>query len=731
MSIERPISAFAVANAGVKMRKIALWFVVAGSSLLAACGGSGSTDNVFQAPGAPGGTVASVASVAISTDKTTILSDGSEIATITAFVRDSQNRLISGVPVSFSASSGALTVTTGTTGGSATTAVATLGTAGDPTARTITVTAAAGGFQGQTTVTVAPAQPTVTPATVTLQATTTTIPSDGSFPTTVTAFVRDSSNRFIAGVPVTFTSTSGGISVTRGTTDVTGTATADLTSAGDPTNRTITVTATAATINTNITVDVTGTVLNVTGPNALVLGQTSSYAISLLNSGGKGISGRAVTVTSARGNTLSANNLTTDINGRANVSLTITQSGAETLTITSLGLTRTITIAVNADSFQVTAPATDGLEIPLGTPQNLTVTWLSNGAAVVGQTVNFSTTRGTFNGAVNATASGVTNASGQVTVTVQASNAGGGVITASSGTATTSRAVEFVALTAASIEVQPGTFSLAPTENTTITATVRDSANNLVKNKLVNFGLQDTTGGTLSSGAATTDSQGRAQVVYTASSSTSGNNGVTITASVQEGATTISKSVQLTVARREVFISLGTGNTIEEPNTATYKRVYTVIVTDSNGNAVPGVAVTMSMLSLSYNKGFRTLAGTVWTTTVTATCTDEDANRNGVLDPGEDFNGNGRLTVGNIAAVTRTVTTGSDGSATVDVIYPQEWAYYLRARLEAKTTVQGTEFARSSDFTLEGAANDFNKADTAPPGLESPAGVAAVCTDPN
>lgn len=713
------------------MRKIALWFVVVGSSLLAACGGSGGSDNVFQAPGAPGGTVASVASVAISTDKTTILSDGTEIATITAFVRDAQNRLLAGVPVTFSASSGALTVTTGTTGGTSTTAVATLGTAGDPTSRSITVTASAGGFQSQTTVTVAPAQPAVTPATVTLQATTTTIPSDGSFPTTVTAFVRDSSNRFISGVPVTFTSTSGGISVTRGTTDATGTATADLASAGDPTNRTITVTATAATISTTITVDVTGTVLNVTGPSALVLGQTSTYAISLLNSGGKGITGRTVTVTSARGNTLSANTLTTDVNGRANLGLTITQPGSETLTITSLGLTRTITVAVNADSFQVTAPAADGLEIPLGTAQPITVTWLSNGSPVVGQTVNFSTTRGTFNGAVNATASAVTNGSGQVTVTVQSTNAGGGVINALSGTATTSRAVEFVALTAAAIDVQPGTFSLGPNESTTITATVRDSANNLVKNKLVNFGLQDITGGTLSAGAATTDSQGRAQVVYRASSSSSGSNAVTITASVQEGVTTISKSVGLTVGRLAVSISLGTGNTIEEPNVATYKRVYAVSVLDSNGNAVPGVAVTMSIFSLTYNKGFRTQTATGWTTTVTATCTDEDSNRNFVLDPGEDFNGDNLLTVGQVASVTGSVTTDSKGQATVDVIYPQEWAYYLRVRLSAKTTVQGTEFARSVDFTLDGSATDFNDPKVAPPGTQSPAGIAGVCTDPN
>lgn len=719
------------------MRKVASWFVLFSYSLLAACGGGEAfqTPNAPQAPGA--GTPPAIASVAISSDKATILNNGTEVAVITAFVRDAQNRLIADVPVNFSSSSGAITVVTGTTGGTTVTAVANLGTAGDSTPRTITVNASATGangtFTANTTVTVGGAQPPPTPSTITLQASTTTIPSDGSIATTVTAFVRDASNRFLANVPVVFTANSGGINVTRATTDASGTATADLTSAGDPTNRTITVTANAAAISSTINIDVTGSVLNVTGPAAMALNQTGTFAISLLNSGGRGIAGRAVTVTSVRNNTVSPATLTTDINGRANAVLTIVNGGTDTLTISSLGLTRTVSVAVNADSFQVTAPATDGLEIPLNAAQTVTVTWLSSNAPVVGQTVSFSTTRGTFNGPASQTASGVTDGSGQVTVTVQANSAGGGVITASSGSASASRTVEFVAQVAASVEVQPGTFVLAPTENTTITATVRDAANNLVKNKLVNFGLQDSTGGTLSAGSATTDSQGRAQVVYTASSVTSANDGVQITASVQEGVTTISRTVRLTVARREVFISLGTGNTISEPNDAQYRKLYTVIVTDSNGNAVPGVSVTMSLLTLQYFKGQRVVCGTRWCTTYNTTpagCTDEDANRNGVLDPGEDFNGNGQLTVGNIAAVTRTVTTGADGSVTVDVIYPQEWAYYLRVRLEARTTVQGTEFGRSVDFMLEGAADDFNDVNKAPPGPLSPVGTANSCNNP-
>jgi hypothetical protein len=356
----------------------------------------------------------------------------------------------------------------------------------------------------------------------------------------------------------------------------------------------------------------------------------------------------------------------------------------------------------------------------------------------VGQTVNFSTSRGTYNGTANTTASATTDGSGQATVTVQASNAGGGVLTATAGTgtATASRVVEFISTVAAAIDVQPGTFTLAPTESTSITAVVRDSAGNLVKNKSVSFGLDDVTGGTLSAGSATTDSQGRAQVVYTASSTTSATNGVVITATVQGAGGPISDTVALSVSRREVFISLGTGNEIFEPNTATYRKEYIVIVTDSNGNAVPNVTVNMSLLTLQYMKGYR-VSGVAncgaarWCTFIAATCDDEDVNRNGVLDQGEDFNGNGRLTVGNVASTTRQVVTRADGSAIVDILYPQEWAYYANVRLEARTTVQGTEFARAVNFVLEGLANDFDDVNDAPPGPVSPAGQANTCSNPN
>ncbi len=720
------------------MRKIALWFVLFGSSLLAACGGG----DAFQTPGAPqapGSTPPAVGSIAVASNVVSVSNDGTQQATITAFVRDAQNRLIAGVPVTFESTSGALTVVAGTTSGATITAVAQLGIAGDASLRTITVTARAGGFSATVNVGVVAPTTTTTPASIALQTSLTNIQSDGGTTANITAFVRDSSNRFMQGVPVTFTSTSGGLTVVQATSDANGQAKADLVSAGDPTNRTITVTASAQGISATINIDVTGSTLSATGPSALVIGQTATYTVSLLNAGNRGIAGRTIAVSSARGNTLSSNSLVTDNQGRATVDVTVIAGGAETLTFSGLtNLSRAVPISVNADSFQFTTPATDGLEVPLGTPQSLTATWLSNNAPVVGQTVTFSTTRGTLNGTTSTTATGVTNGAGQVSVTVQASNAGGGVVTATSGNATANRQVEFIAQTAAFIDVQPDSFNVSPQGTVVITATVRDPSNNLVKNKVVSFGLADITGGTLSAGTAVTNSQGRASVSYTASNVTSAKDGVVITASVQGASSTITKTVALTVANKEVFMSLGTGNTITEPNEAQYRILYTVIVTDSNGNAVPNVSVDVNVLSTRYYKGIRVynIGASFWRNQIStlpgeAFCNEEDVNRNGVLDAGEDYNSDGRLSVGNIVAATSRVTTGVDGSALITLIYPQEWAYWDRVRLEVRTTVSGTEFVRSVDFDLAGAATDFSQQNTAPPGIESPAGTATTCANPN
>jgi len=290
------------------------------------------------------------------------------------------------------------------------------------------------------------------------------------------------------------------------------------------------------------------------------------------------------------------------------------------------------------------------------------------------------------------------------------------------------------------LELQADPFTLATNDQSAITAVVRDASGNLVKNQTVVFSLADVTGGSLSVAQARTNSLGRAQTFYNSSSTTSASNGVEITATVQ-GSPLVTDTVNLTVAQRELFVSIGTGNSISEPNTAQYSKEWVVQVTDAQGNGVDLVDVSLSVLSVRYWEGNRFATADGWGTDAQPAlgCQDEDTltgdpsyDRNGILDPGEDNNGSTRIEAGNIAAVVAqgggsTLTTDENGFGLVNVFWPQEFAYWLEVTLEASTTVQGTEFAESTTFVLEGLAADFNDPDISPPGVVSPFGTDGSC----
>ena len=615
-----------------------------------------------------------------------------------------------------------------------------------------------------------PATPTV--ASLLLVTDSTTIPSDNATSAKLTAYVQDANNNFLAGVPVAFKPSSGGIAVTQGITDDNGVATATLSTLGDPSNRTITVTATADKITATANVDVTGTTLQLQGPTALTAGQVGTYTISLTDAGAKGIPAEPITVTAPANLTASATSVTTDSQGRATFTATGGAGGSGALTVAGLGLTTSLTINVNGDALSFTAPAAN-TTIPLNTSKTFTVHWAQNGTAVANQPISFATTRGCINPAAltcvgqSSTASVNTDASGNASITVVSDNAGGATVTATTATSITANlTAQFIATLAASIEVQPSIFVLAPGDNSTINAVVRDANNNLVTGATVVFSLNDITGGTLTTAAAKTDFEGRAQSVYTAGSVTSAAGGVQITASVQNhlpACTLCTKTVGLTVAARQVFLSIGTGNTIVKTDTQ-YSVPYVVQVTDSTGAGVKGVSISMSVLSQRYFKGFRTL-NTTWSTcytipqdetncivgtppsaNVTLGCADEDFNRNGVLDPGENKNGNNPATVspafptgyptleaGNIASVAPTTSgsfvTDDSGFAFATVSYPAEYAYYLQVTLQAQASVQGTAYSASSTFLLPGLAADFTSPNVVPPGPISPFGKSATCSD--
>ncbi len=707
-----------------KLKYLCVMFVAAA---LGACGGS--DHSIVPAGGAGGGgSSQTVATVSVVTSAAEIPSDGSADASITAIVRDAGNNAIAGVAVSFQASSGGIAAAQPALTDANGRVTATLSTLGDSSVRTITVTASAGGQSANVNVDVVDA---ISVTTLTLLTSHAQILSDGSNNATLTALVRDNNNNVLSGVPIVFSTTSGSIvAANPSVTDANGQVTATLSTLGNPQNRTITVTAKTGSLTQTVTVDVVGTTLTVSGPGSLPQTDTGNYTVLLRDAGGTGISATAIDLSSQNGNTLSAAQVTTNATGSASFTMTPTVGGMDILTANGLGLVAQKNVSVSTDTFQFTLPA-PATEIPLGTVQTVTVNWQTSGVPVAdGSIVSFSTTRGTLSAASAPTSAGLAS------VTVSASNAGPAVITATAEDGTSTQlVVEFVATVAAEIDVQASPLSVGPEEQSTITAVVRDASGNLVKNQVVDFTFVDVTGGSLSVAQATTDSQGRAQTFYTASSQTSAADGVAITATVQ--GTAIADTVNLTVAQRELFMSIGTGNEIFEPNSAQYRVEYIVQVTDSQGNGVEGAQVQVNVLSLTYNKGYRTVppGESSWTTVVTATCPDEDVDRDGQLDPGEDANGSGLIEAGNIATVSvqgqggGTFTSDQNGFGLIDLYYPQEYAYYLRVRMTATTAVSGTEFAESTSFTLAGAASDFNSVASAPPGVESPFGTSATCAD--
>lgn len=566
------------------------------------------------------------------------------------------------------------------------------------------------------------------------------MPSDGSKTATITALVRDSNNNVVSGVPVTFSSNSGALSVASGKTGTDGTEAATLSTAGDPSDRDIKVTATAGTSTATVDVSVIGTKLSVSGPPSLVIGSQGTYNISLTDSGNNGISGQTVTITSAKDNTLNPATLTTDSAGQASFTVTAVNSGTDTLTVADGSLQATQSVVVSGDSFSFTAPAANQT-INLGTSATVTVVWKSGGTPQANQSIQFSATRGTLSAA-----SATTDATGSASVSISSNAAGPSVITATGTGVSAQLIVDFVATNPSAISVQASPTNI-PTQGTSnITATVRDANNNLVENQIVDFQLTDPTGGTLSPGSAKTNAQGQAAAVYTAGSTSSATNGVVITGTVQ--GTAVTGQTALTVGGQTLFLSLGTGNTITALNSTQYEMPYSVQAIDAAGNGVNNVTVSFTVTSLGYLKGDREwnkLADNAWDTIGSTSasdtdlyllagvdgCLSEDVNGNGILDTGEDYNGNGKLDPGLVVSTdVGSATTANGGTASVNLIYPKDDAYWVAVRLTATATVNGTQSSTSQDFWLPGLASDFTTQTIQPPGLHSPYGDATTCSNP-
>lgn len=599
-----------------------------------------------------------------------------------------------------------------------------------------------GGGGGSTTI-----PTTATPATIELLTDGASLGSGGGSTLAISAVVKDTNNVGMSAQSVTFSVTSGNLSLANGgVSNSSGVASANLAVGQDKTLREITLRASSGSASAVLVIPVVGTQVIVNGPLSLKTGDFIRYSLKLSDSAGNPISGQEVRLVSSLGNTISNSGVAqTAPTGIFEFTYTANNPGIDTLTASGLGATSAIRPVISAIDFVVRSPSASTV-VPVGTPQPVTVRYSDGTNNLAGRIVNFSTTRGSLSAP-----SAVTDASGDATVTVSSTSAGPASVVATIATVgQVTLPLQFAAITPASVALQanPGAVLPNPAGTTNnqaaIEAIVRDVNGNAVFGRQVNFNLvSDSSGGSLSQPSAVSDVNGKASVQFIPGAISTAANGVVVQASVV-GFPAVTNAVRLTVNGESLFISIAFGNVISNEDVTLYKRPFSVYVTDANGGAVAKKAITLRVIPITYGKGVLSYLDAQPATSTTAAisagwgyasrtvCPNEDTNLNGQVDPGEDINSNGTLQPG-IPAFLRpsTVTTDDSGFARFDLIYGEQYALWINSRIEARSTVGGTESVSSIVYFFEGLAADFTDAAVSPANRISPFGTIQSCTSPN
>jgi hypothetical protein len=501
----------------------------------------------------------------------------------------------------------------------------------------------------------------------------------------------------------------------------------------NPTNRDIVVTLTAGGATKQVTIPVVGTALSLSGDASILLGGVTTYTAKAVDSVGNPVAGATLTVSSSLNNNLNPGTLTTDSQGAATFIYTANISGADTLTVSGLGTTARTTVSVSADDFRFESPAS-GANVIVGASQTVTVRFLSGGVGAAGRAVTFSTTRGTVT-----PSSTTTDVNGRASAVVSSTTSGPASVIAQVASAQTTLPLTFVATTPASLVLQanpgtilPNTGSSATINQATLQAIVRDAAGNTVSGRVVNFSaVTDGSNGTISPGSGTTDANGTVIAQFIPGGLTTAANGVLIRATVQ--GTSISGTASLTVSGQALFISIATSNEISNLDPTTYKKDFSVYVTDAQGAPAAGKTVNLSVFPDLYLKGSLEKTedeGWAYDASSPIVCANEDVDKNGILNAGEDVNGDGRLNPGlPIVVSPATVTTAANGFATFSLVYGENYAPWLNVLITARAAVGGTESVQTQAYFVRGSAADFD-GDTPPAGVVSPFGTGS-CTSPN
>lgn len=320
-------------------------------------------------------------------------------------------------------------------------------------------------------------------------------------------------------------------------------------------------------------------------------------------------------------------------------------------------------------------------------------------------------------------------------------------------------------ISAASLTPQPT--SIAPnvagstSNRAKLSAKFLTSGNLGLKNMRVRFEILQPNlgaGESISTGTSTvySDSSGIAEADYISGTRTSPTNGVSIRACYKLSDFSSSSDcpnfvdANLTVAGAALAISITDDNTMQKGlGGISYIKTFLIQVNDAAGVAVQDAVITPSVDITHYGKGYfggvyplsgapditfqslpsattvpkvsETVVTTVPNTSPTQTittinpatnvwCINEDINRNGFLDTGEDINGNKKIEPVKADIIVSFVSgnkTDKNGQMLLQISYGQNLGRWLAYTLRATTSVAGSEGDRSRSFVTDVLAADL------------------------
>ncbi|MBI5719903.1 MAG: Ig-like domain-containing protein [Burkholderiales bacterium] len=504
----------------------------------------------------------------------------------------------------------------------------------------------------------------------------------------------------------------------------------------------------------DLIVDASGTQLSNTASS------TINFTITAVDVSRVVVAGATVLVAADNEGVVTQSASSTDSTGKITASLGIGGNRANrliTVTVTSGSVVKTATVQVTGTQINgtlvpaVVAPSTAAavqyrvvdqagnpmagqavsVSAPGMSPTSATGTTGANGDYNFNYTA--SATAGTFS--IATTIAGVTDTQ---TVSVQSSGTVGPVT---------------VAIASASVSANPSVVGVNGAGSTANRSEIRalflTAGNAPIKDVRVRFDLANDPnliGGTFSTGNTTlySDANGIVTTAYIPGTRSSPTDGVTVRAcygntdsdpNLLNCAT--SALVRLTVVSEPLGVSIGTNAEIVVGE-LTFTKRFLVSVADSAGNAKSDVPLSVSLDLPRYRKGEYAVIAEKWDKVGgidTAVCLNEDSNRNGVLETGEDLSGNVRLDPGRSDVTVRLIDprTRADGSAIVEITYAKSFATWVDAWITvAASGVSGTE--GRATYVLEPVPRDAasrGAKDVEPAYRISPYGRLAGCNNSN